>query len=191
MLTGAPDVALQQRFVDGDNDAFSVLVQPHMDTMFTVALRLVANPVDAEDCLHEALILAMRKRRQFQVGRPIRPWLLRIVRNLALTRLRAPWWKRVIRMGEDPVPQPADPGVSADDLDRDVKIRAALMELPETYREVLALYHLEDMNYAEMQDITGVSVAALKQRVRRGSAALRKKLVAMYPEFVPSRTVDE
>ena len=75
----------------------------------------------------------------------------------------------------------------ADAAGRDELVRAALVELPDIYREALALYHLEDLAYKEMSEITGVAVPALKQRVRRGSILLREKIATLYPELVPVR----
>ena len=67
-------------------------------------------------------------------------------------------------------------------------VRSALAELAPHYREALALFHLQDMSYAEMSTITGVSIAALKQRVRRGTQQLREAVTRLYPELVPDRT---
>jgi DNA-directed RNA polymerase specialized sigma24 family protein len=53
----------------------------------------------------------------------------------------------------------------------------------------LSLYHLEDMSYAEMVLITGVSEAALKQRVRRGTQMLEAAMRRLYPSEVSSRTM--
>ena len=66
-------------------------------------------------------------------------------------------------------------------------VRHALSTLPVRYRESVALFHLEDMSYQEMSVITGASVAALKQRVRRGNAMLRSALERLYPEIVAER----
>lgn len=183
------ELELQQRFVTGDGEAMGILVRPHMDVLYTLALRLMGSPSDAEDCVQDALVLALRKRHQFTVGRPLRPWLLRIVRNQCLSRLRSPWWRRMIGLGIDP-PAIHDTAYVSEALDRDARVRRVLMTLPQNYREALALFHLEDMTYAEMSAITGVQVPALKQRVRRGSALLRDKMAKLYPEFVPERRGD-
>ena len=181
---------LQRRFVAGDGEAMGLLVRPHLDALYTVALRLMGSPSDAEDCVQDALVLALRKCHQFTVGRPLRPWLLRIVRNQCMSRLRGPWWRRVIGLSMDP-PAVHDTAYVSEALDRDAQVRRVLMTLPNNYREALALFHLQDMTYAEMAAITGVQVPALKQRVRRGSALLRNKMAKLYPEFVPERREDE
>ena len=62
-------------------------------------------------------------------------------------------------------------------------MRAALATLPDIYREAVAVFHLEDLSYNEMAEITGVSVPALKQRVRRGTVLLREAIERMYPDL--------
>lgn len=183
-------LALHRRFVAGDASALGPLAEPYLDGLYTLCLRMIGNPADAQDCAHEALVLAIRNHSRFTVGRPIRPWLYAIARNCCRSKLRGPWWRRVVAM--KPM---ASPDESAEYLtvghDRDAKVRRVLMTLPENYREALSLYHLEDMSYREMAEITGAGIPALKQRVRRGSAMLRQKMEMVYPEFSPSRKEGE
>ena len=81
----------------------------------------------------------------------------------------------------------ASPEGALDGFARDRKLREALAQIPAPYREAVILFHLDDMTYAEMAEITGAKVPALKQRVRRGIAMLRERLPRMYPELVPVR----
>ena len=113
---------------------------------------------------------------------------LKVAINLCRDRLRTVWWKRVVPLDGGPLrARRPDPESAADAMSRDRLIRKALDGLPPMYREALALYHLEDLPYREISEITGVAVPALKQRVRRGSAMLRKKIVELYPELKLSR----
>lgn len=182
------ELELQRRFVAGDREAFGLLVEPHLDTLYTACLRLMSSAAQAEDAAQEALVSAMRNHHGFTVGRPLRPWLLTIARNRCRSTLRGPWWRRVLPLDTPQVSPDNDPEYVTVALDSDAKVRRALMTLPEYYREALALFHLQDMSYAEMSEITGVGVPALKQRVRRGSALLREKVQKLYPELDRGRT---
>ena len=189
--TAAPSerdlVALRRRFQEGDRDAFSALARPHLDALYTVCLRMLGSPPDAEDLAQEALVRALRAHHRFDPEQAFRPWLLAIGANLCRDRLKAAWWRREIRGVEISEAQNATT-ISAEDEaiigEQDARVRAALATLPVAYREALTLYHLESMSYEEMSEITGATVAALKQRVRRGRGLLAEAVTRMYPDLV-------
>lgn len=179
---------IRSAFSRGDRDAFAELVQPILDPLYTTCLRILRNATAAEEVCQEALVRALRQSHTYDPARPFRPWLFRIAVNLCRDRLRTVWWQRVLPLqvlGADPRPNPEDHCLSAY---RDARIRHALGKLPPKYREALALFHLDDLSYAEMTEITSVSVPALKQRVRRGSKLLRDQVNSMYPDLVLDRT---
>lgn len=178
---------LQERFARGDMSAFGELVSPHLDSVYTVCLRYLSSPSEAEDVLQEALVRAMDHHKRYQPGRDVRPWLMTIALNLARSRLRSTWWRRVVGMDEQH--SGGDhPEHQAESADSDEKVRKALSTLPRHYREALSLYYLSDMTYAEMSEITGKGVPALKQRVRRGLPLLQNAVERLYPGLVPART---
>jgi RNA polymerase sigma factor (sigma-70 family) len=180
---------VHQRFHEGDEDAFEAVAARHVDDLYTFCLRVSGRREDAWDLAQDTLVRARAKHHLFDPRRPLRPWLLTIAHNLWRSRLRSPW-TRLRSALADWMPGPS--GAPAADVvldgdDRDRKVRHALSTLPPIYREAIALFHLEDMTYAEMQAVTSVSVSALKQRVRRGDALLAEKIANLYPELVPER----
>jgi RNA polymerase sigma-70 factor (ECF subfamily) len=182
------DIALRQAFVNGDRAAFDALTRPLLDSLYTLCLRMTKNSAEAEDIAQDSLIKALDRAHRYDPNRPFRPWLLKVAVNLCRDRLRTVWWKRVMGMAvpqTDPAPNPER---CADARGRDRLVRHAMASLPPIYREALALYHLSDLPYAEISEITGVAVPALKQRVRRGSTMLREKIATLYPELTPVRT---
>jgi RNA polymerase sigma-70 factor (ECF subfamily) len=181
---------LQERFHAGEADAFDELVRPHLDQLYTFCLRVTGRPEDAFDLAHDALVRARRKHRLYTPGRPVRPWLVTIARNLWRSRMRSPWvrLRDTLRAWTEPSFADDGPDTASEKLDVDAKVRSVLAEMPVAQREALALFHLEDMSYAEMSEITGTSVAALKQRVRRGGALLAERITERYPELRPGRT---
>lgn len=186
------DVPLDPRiaFQRGDRQAFAVLVSPHLDTVFTLCLRMIGNSVDADDVAQDALARAMEHCHRFDPSREFRPWLLTIAANLCRDRVRSGWWRGLVsripfltslERAEDVV----------ESAESDANLRRALATLPTHYREAVALFHLEGMTYEEMTLITGVTVGALKQRVRRGTALLREAVEELYPERGLARTVEQ
>ena len=175
--------ALQDRFHRGDVDAFSALVEPHLNTLYTLCLRISSNPTEAEDLAQEALLRALNKHRSYNPTRRFRPWLLTIATNLCRDRLRTVWWRRVLPFSKPQHSQALGPEHAAQRSEQDAQVRAALHRLPTQYREALSLFHLDDMSYQEMAVITGTSIPALKQRVRRGRVMLRDVMKVLYPDM--------
>ncbi len=182
--------AMRHRFQGGDVDAFRVLASPHVDDVFTLCLRMCGSRAQAEDAAQTALERAMRRHRQYQPSRPLRPWLLAIAANECRSRLRSPWWRRWNPLSGSQ-PEPTTPVERLEGADADARVRHALSTLAPTYREAVSLFFLDDLSYDEMAAITGVSVAALKQRVRRGRAMLAERVEKMYPDLAGSRSKGE
>ncbi|MBM4368502.1 MAG: RNA polymerase sigma factor [Deltaproteobacteria bacterium] len=190
-MSESEDRELRRRFHDGDRHAFASLVAPHIDTLYTLCLRMTGSRVEAEDLAQDAIVRAIQQHRAYDPNRPFRPWLLTVTANLCRDRVRSTWWQRVVEMVRAPVALSADAEDMALGEEREACVRRALGTLPAMYREALSLYHLEDMSYAEMVVITGVSESALKQRVRRGTQMLEVALRRLYPELHLGRTVSE
>jgi RNA polymerase sigma-70 factor (ECF subfamily) len=179
---------LEQRFHAGDHEAFRALVEPHLDSLYTVCLRMTGSAAEAEDVVQDALVRAMERHALYRPGAPLRPWILTIAINLCRGRLRSPWWKRVIPLlGTEEIRHSPRLDEALGAVDDDEKVRRALKEVPLIYREALSLFYLGDMAYQEMAEITGQGVPALKQRVRRGKEMLREILSQMYPDLVEER----
>jgi RNA polymerase sigma-70 factor, ECF subfamily len=167
----------------GDRVAFDTLVRPHLDTVFTLCIRMTNERGEAEDVAQEALIRALKRHHLYDPSLPFRPWMLTVAANLCRSRLRSPWFRRRRPILEFTGVTEGTPEQAMSDSDRDSKIRRALDTVPQPYREALSLFHLDDMSYVEMATITGVGVSALKQRVRRGNDLLRSAVERMYPEL--------
>ena len=183
-----PDLALQQRFAEGDRDAFGMLVAPLLDPLYTFCLRICGRPLDAEEIAQEALERALRAHWRYDAARPFRPWLFRIALNLCRDRVRTPWWRSLL--GMDSAPElvcETDPQRHMEALDDDAAVRAALLSLPPMYREAIALFHVDELAYEQMAEIVGIAVPALKQRVRRGREMMRRVLESRYPERASTR----
>lgn len=174
-----PDPDLAARFRAGDSEAFSILVQPHLDALFAFCLRLVGTEVDAEEAVQDTVFRALRACASYQPDRPFRPWIMAIAANLCRDHHRSAWNRRSRPLDAERTIQP---GEEVTDAHRNRRVRKALRGLPDPYKEALALFYLGDMSYEEMATITGDSVAALKQRVRRGRVMLRAVLEARYPD---------
>jgi RNA polymerase sigma-70 factor (ECF subfamily) len=174
----------------GDDEAFVHVVRRYGGPLLATARRYLRNEEDARDVLQESLLRAHQAIDRFEGGSTLSTWLHRIVINSCLMRLR-----RSRRHPEDSIeellPVFLDEGHSAggpfvswsDDaisvLERKelcARVRGAIDRLPETYRTVLLLRDLEELDTAEVAGLLGVTENAVKIRLHRARQALRTLL---------------
>ncbi len=169
--------AVIRRCLDGDPDSYSVLVDRYKAMVFNVAYRMVGDEDTAKDLAQESFIAAYAGLGNFRFGSKFSSWLYSIVLNKCRDHLK---------LAKDTVPTDEiadvlpDSGSSPEQdaaagQSRDV-LQQALDGLPEEYREVLILKHIEELDYGEISAITGAGIAALKVRAHRGRDMLRKIL---------------
>ena len=162
----------------GNRGAVANLVAAYKDRLFTYAFHMLGGSDDALDVTQEAFVKAYETLSgKYDAERcrslEIRPWLYRIVRNLALNRLRSR--KRmtgaVERMKDDLQEQAFVP-----QNDQARAIRKALERLGRESRELIILRFIEQYTYAEIAAVTGSSESALRGKVYRALRRLRKFL---------------
>jgi RNA polymerase sigma-70 factor, ECF subfamily len=174
---------------------FERLTLPHMDAAYNLALWLLRHRADAEDAVQDAYLRAYRSFHDFQ-GENVRPWLLKIVRNVAFRKLSD--HKRAANVisfdaaiseragSEAPALQvPAD-NASAEDMvimaGDQAMLRRALAELAPIFREVIVLREIEAMSYREIAELTGAPIGTVMSRLSRARTELRKTLTRMMTE---------
>jgi len=173
------DLLLLDRAREGDLDAFNDLVVVYQDLLYALVVRMVPDRDQASDAVQEAFFSAYRKMDGFRGG-SVRSWLSRIAINAAMDAQRL---KK--RRPADPYPEleddtwqpPADP--SADPVttsltaERHRAINRALAQITDDQRTAIVLYDVEGYDYAEIAELTGVSVGTVKSRIHRGRLAMR------------------
>ena len=170
------DAELLQAHVDGDRDAFAVLVHRHQDRLWAIALRVMRNPDDAADALQDAYIAAFRRADTFRGDAAVTTWLHRVVVNACLDRLRSLKVRAADALPEDldrvpllGVEPPADPVEAAEQRDQ---VLAALGRLNPDQRAALVLVDMEGYSVEETATILGCAPGTVKSRCARGRAKL-------------------
>jgi RNA polymerase sigma-70 factor (ECF subfamily) len=173
-------------------EEFERLALAHMNAAYNLAFWLLRNRPDAEDAVQDAYLRAYRSFGGFQ-GEDIRPWLLKIVRNVAFRKLsdhrRA---TNVIsfdaaisdRIGGESValqvpaegPSPEQLVIGAGDQ---AMVRQALAQLAPIFREAIVLREIEALSYRQIADVTGVPIGTVMSRLARARGELRKCLARM------------
>ncbi len=155
--------------------------------VYSLARRLLANEADVEDVTQEVLLLVVRKLSTFRGDSDFATWLHRVTVNAALVHRRkhAPRLARIAHASprhlEDmgrPVSHPAEGRPDAELLGREARaqIEAAIRGLPEKYRDPFVLSDIEGLPNAEIGNLLGLSVAAVKSRLHRARLLLREAL---------------
>jgi len=169
------DRALIDAIRDGDRQAFGVFVELETRAVYRTCLRILGRPHDAEDVTQEAFVAAFRSIGSYRGDGPLRGWLLRIATRQAFRRLS----QRRPTVDLEAVPEPfvadssGDPTRVVVATERRDEVRHAVGELPEPYREVVALRFFGELSLAEVADATGRPVNTVKTHLRRGLERLR------------------
>jgi RNA polymerase sigma-70 factor (ECF subfamily) len=170
----------------GEDGAFEALVRSHAPRSLAVARRFLRNDSDAEDAVQEAFLAAFKAIDRFEGAARLSTWLHRIVVNAALMKLRSRRGKpeeaieellpRFLEDGHHQSP-PHQWEESAEELLEREEIRAhvrtCIDQLPESYRIVLLIRDIEEVETAEAATMLGITEAAVKVRLHRARQALR------------------
>ncbi|MBX9468882.1 MAG: sigma-70 family RNA polymerase sigma factor [Rhizobium sp.] len=136
------------------------------------ARSLVRNPDEAEDLVHDALVRALERKSTFKSGGSIRNWLMSILHNTHIDRLRR---DLAVNRRNDAAIELADlvaPAAQEHSV-RLAEVRDAFLALPEEQREALHLVAIEELSYQEAADVLNIPVGTLMSRISRARARLR------------------
>ena len=174
------DGLLAQRIRSGDRAALGEVYDRHASAAMAVALRIVADREGAEDLVHDAFVAIWQKIDRFDPARgSLRSWIVTIVRNRAIDRLRGTRpsieigeadERSMLRSGPNPTWESAMARLGA------VQLRAALDELPAEQRQAIELAYFGGRTYREIATMTGVPLGTANGRLRLALARLRELL---------------
>src|SRR5436309_3940882 len=150
---------------EGKAAAFTRVFDEHHLPLFRFAYRLTGSAADAEDIVQECFLGLLRADSGFDERRtPLRTYLFGAVRNQASKRLR----RREDATAEPETPPDLrSPETEAQRAEVETRVSRAVLSLPETQREILILAHYEQLPLAEIAEVVGIDVGAVKSRLQR------------------------
>jgi len=171
------DEELAERAGLGDKGAFDRLVTQYWKRIYGYAFMMLRSREDAEDVAQETFLKAFRGRERFEKGRPFAPWLYRIATNTCVDEVRSRK-KDIARSVDIEVAARGDdtpPEVYEREETRQL-VREAILELPETYSQVVYLRYAAGMSYREIGAALAITEAAVEMRLFRGKRMMRSLL---------------
>ena len=157
----------------GDPSAFAELVRQHQRTVYSLALRMLADRHKAEDLAQEVFLRLHRNLARVQSDVHLLFWLRQVTTRLAIDRLRREPKYQLL-------PLRADPGIASENSAGDPLLRRQLRDLigqlPAAARAVVLLRYQEDMEPLEIATVLEMPLNTVKSHLKRSLAVLRGKL---------------
>lgn len=178
---GPPDAELVGRAIGGDSRAFDLLVRRHLPAAYAVARSIVVEPADAEDVCQDAFTAVLTRLEDCQPAEKFRAWLLRSVRNRAISFRR---WQRVREAavlgagpGETDLPTTLEsPLGAAERADLRGRLGDALATLSEAQRTVVLLHDVDGWGHREIAALLGVAEGTSRATLFAARRRLRAQL---------------
>lgn len=178
-----------RRTKQGDRDAYATLVTRYQEVAFRAAYLILRESGAAEDVAQDGFVRAYLALDSFREGDPFRPWLLRIVTNLALNEVRGRGRRQglLARFGllreARTVEPPADSGLVP--AEQRGQLWEAISELSEEDSVVLYLRYYLDLPEREIAIVIGRPAGTVKSRLHRAAGRLRELIERRYPALRP------
>jgi len=185
------DNALVSAYLEGNDDAFRVLVTRYQSKLVNYINTLVHDYDLAIDLGQETFIRVFRYADRYRGDYQFSTWLYRIATNLAIDELRRRdrksrfSFKQMTALFEKdgkPLPIPdarPTPEKTLDGKERLARLQAAIDSLPEKYRLPFLLKEVEDLAYDEIAHVLELSLGTVKSRIHRAKLLLREKLAGV------------
>lgn len=171
------DAAVIRRCLEGDSNAFGILIDRYQKTLFNTALRMTGDTEEAADISQEAFVKAYQRLREYRPEHKFFSWIYRILVNDTLNRLKQRSKTQTIETeftSDDRLPDE-----QFDAKRQSSRIESALRELAFDQRIVIVLRYFNDMTYQEMSAILSLPEKTVKSRLYSARQNLASLLTRM------------
>ncbi len=194
-----PDAALVASARDGDSAALTALIARYSPKIMRFGMKMCRDEEDAREVMQDTWLAAARGVRDFRGQSSLSTWLYSIARSFCIKRRRRTVGEPEHLEALDELSEDRSPGLVAQQRPDDaaaareieLALERAILALEPSYREVLLLRDVEGLSAAEVAEVVGVSVDAVKSRLHRARAAVRARLAPLLsdePRALPEAT---
>ncbi|HZI18921.1 MAG TPA: RNA polymerase sigma factor [Pyrinomonadaceae bacterium] len=171
------DYELAQRSAGGDTGAFEVLYRKHYRRVYALCLRMMSNPVEAEDMTQDVFLQLFNKIGMFRGESAFTTWLHRMTVNQVLMHFRKKSTRSELLTDEGETPVQIVKGTENPGMmpvvDR-ISLERALQQLPPGYRTVFVLHDIEGYEHYEISDMLGIAEGTSKSQLHKARLKLRQ-----------------
>jgi RNA polymerase sigma-70 factor (ECF subfamily) len=172
-------------------ERFEQIALPHLDSVYRAAVAVCGRTVEAEDLAQATFLKAFERFDMFKPGTNCKAWLLQIMRNLWIDRLRHMKIAGTTVPADETLPAAeAAAGATTWSDARDLlenfsdeQVIHALKSLPDDQRLTLYLVDVEQLSQEDVAEITGMAVGTVKSRTSRARNELKNRLTAYAREM--------
>lgn len=177
------DVQLVTASKNGDQDAFSLLVQCYQRRVFNLVFRMLQDYDEASETTQEAFLAAWQGLPSFRGEARFSTWLYRIAYNCALKQLELRKRDKVLQQALQAeqlleIEDDRHKDAHIEMLDSQELVQEQLSQLPAKYRIVLVLRHLQDMTYEEMAEVLTMPIGTIKTHLFRARNLLKERILS-------------
>ena len=165
-----------RRCQDGDREAFSHLVERYEDVLYGTAYLMTGNSSVAEEQVQEAFLSAWKGIGSFQITRPFKPWLVRILVNAVMSQRRRRWIPTAPLEEATHQSDGQDTAELAERAADQERIRQALTSLSQEHRQVVMLRYFTGLSVPELAEVLECQEGTVKSRLHRALGHLRDEL---------------
>ena len=188
-LNRCSDEELLERFRQGQADTFGVLVRRYERELYGYLRRYLGDGTLAEDVFQNTFLQVYVKSGQYELGRPVRPWLYTIATHQAIDAMRRNGRHQAVSLDEawtessegeiagllellqSRGPSPVE---AATAKERQEQVRASVEKLPEFLKQVLLLAYYQGLKYREIANILEIPVGTVKSRLHAALVKLQE-----------------
>ena len=169
------------RMIRGEEAAVAEIYDRHARLLYSLALRIVRRPSDAEDVIQEVFSQVWRQAGRYDWSRgTVAGWLIMLTRSRALDRLRRERGEAAAADFDDASSSVVDPALTVDlqlvDAEQAARVRAALLALPDLQRVPLELAYYEGLSQSAIAARLETPLGTIKTRMRQALLRLRDAL---------------
>ena len=177
------DILAVQRTLQGDNSAFSIIVDKYTPIFYTLAYRMLGDREEAEDAVQDVFLRVFKSLSKFHIGQKFYPWIYTIAVNSIRTHMRKRKRRRANELLQFEIGSThgntKDPSMLLEEKEGEAIAQEAIMSLKPKYREVFILRQIEGLSTSDVSDILNIPEGTVKTYLHRAKKEIINKLFQM------------